>query len=65
MRKIKKITVRMNNGDVLEYEGADKGTKIEEGNIFKVVARTTETKNYNLLLCRLEALERVEYEWEK
>lgn len=64
MRKIKKITVRMNNGDVLEYEGADKGTKIEEGNTFKVVARTTET-NYSLLMCRLEALERVEYEWEE
>ena len=56
MRKIKKITVRMNNGDVLEYEGADKGTKIEEGNIFKVVARTTET-NYNLLMCRLAEFE--------
>lgn len=50
--------------EVLEYEGADKGTKIEEENIFKVVARTTET-NYNLLMCRLEALERVEYEWEE
>ncbi len=64
MRKIKKITVRMNNGEVLEYEGSDKGTKIEEENIFKVVARTTET-NYNLLLCRLGAIERVEYEWEE
>ncbi len=63
MRKIKKITVRMNNGDVLEYEGSDKGTKIEDGNIFKVVDRTTET-NYNLLMCRTEEVERVEYEWE-
>lgn len=63
MRKIKKITVRMNNGDVLEYEGTDKGTKIEDGNVFKVIAKTTET-HYNLLICRFEEVERVEYEWE-
>ena len=63
MREIKKITVRMNDGDVLEYEGSDKGTKIEYGNVFKVVARTTET-NYTLMMCRMEEMERVEYEWE-
>ena len=64
MRKTKKLTVRMKNGDILEYEGTDKGTKIENGNTFKVVAKTTES-NYNLLMCRFEEVERVEYEWEE
>ena len=63
MRKIKKITVRMNDGEVLEYKGADKGAKIEEGNTFKVISRTTET-NYSMLMCRFEEVKRVEYEWE-
>lgn len=63
MRKIKKITVRMKNGDVREYEGSDKRTRIESENIFKVVDKTTE-ENYNLLMCRFEEVERVEYEWE-